>query len=206
MLTRDSMRWFYRPLPDVERRRARLARLAAARALAGGSAAGADRDRRVRSAARRGRDVRRPAAGCRQHGATTSATAAWFTASSGWASSSTPPARHRAHRRLAPSGLPLEPSRAEPAAGNVPRARRVSRGISRSVGGHIGAPPRDYVCGSSTSRRPSPSRFRPSTVRRIVRPGKIETCGAVRRKSRALASMVPHSGVGGWAPRPRKPR
>jgi hypothetical protein len=38
-----------------------------------------------------------------------------------------------------------------------------------------------------------------------VRPGKIETCGAVRRKSRALASIVPHSGVGGWAPRPRNP-
>ena len=37
-------------------------------------------------------------------------------------------------------------------------------------------------------------------------PGKVTTHQARKMNSRASASMVPHSGVGGCAPRPRKPR
>ena len=49
-------------------------------------------------------------------------------------------------------------------------------------------------------------RLKASTVIRMARPGKVTTHQARRTNSRASASMVPHSGVGGWAPRPRKPR
>src|SRR6185437_516447 len=60
------------------------------------------------------------------------------------------------------------------------------------VGGGQAAPAR----GSSTSRRPSPSRFKPSTVSMMVRPGNTDTWGATRRKSRALLNMGP---TPGWA-------
>ena len=59
--------------------------------------------------------------------------------------------------------------------------------------------------GSSASRRPSPIRLMASTVIRMARPGNVTTHQARRMNSRAVASMVPHSGVGGWAPMPRKP-
>src|SRR5690606_31109941 len=59
--------------------------------------------------------------------------------------------------------------------------------------------------GSSASRNPSPTRLMASTVTRIARPGKVTTHQARRMNWRDSASMVPHSGVGGWAPRPRKP-
>jgi hypothetical protein len=48
-------------------------------------------------------------------------------------------------------------------------------------------------------------RLKASTVIRIARPGKVTTHQARRMNSRASASMAPHSGVGGWAPTPRKP-
>src|SRR6185295_2085188 len=60
--------------------------------------------------------------------------------------------------------------------------------------------------GSSASRRPSPTRLMARTVMRMARPGNVTTHHARRMNSRAVASMVPHSGVGGCAPRPRKPR
>src|SRR5439155_8035789 len=58
-------------------------------------------------------------------------------------------------------------------------------------------------CGSRMSRRPSPSRLRPSTVRKMARPGKIESHGAVLIWSRASDSMLPQLGKGGRTPRPR---
>ena len=59
--------------------------------------------------------------------------------------------------------------------------------------------------GSSASRRPSPIRLMASTVIRMARPGSHHPPGPERMNSRASASIVPHSGVGGWAPMPRKP-
>src|SRR5258705_6902483 len=55
---------------------------------------------------------------------------------------------------------------------------------------------------SSASRRPSPSKLRPSTARPIATPGAIETHGATRSRSRPSATIAPHDGVGGCAPRP----
>src|SRR5690606_4334081 len=62
-----------------------------------------------------------------------------------------------------------------------------------------------FSFGSSASRRPSPIRLIASTVSRMARPGSVTTHQARRMNSRASASMVPHSGVGGCAPMPRKP-
>src|SRR5690606_8787415 len=59
--------------------------------------------------------------------------------------------------------------------------------------------------GSSASRSPSPQRLMARTVTRIARPGKVTTHQARMMNSRASASIVPHSGVGGCAPSPRKP-
>src|SRR6185437_1513754 len=58
-------------------------------------------------------------------------------------------------------------------------------------------------CGSRMSRRPSPSRLRPSTVRKIATPGKIDSHGTVLIWSRASESMLPQLGKGGRMPRPR---
>src|SRR5713101_8871085 len=57
--------------------------------------------------------------------------------------------------------------------------------------------------GSSRSRRPSPMRLKPTTVTRIARPGKVAIHGAVSMNERPVASIDPHSGVGGLAPSPR---
>ena len=64
-----------------------------------------------------------------------------------------------------------------------------------------------FSLGSSASRKPSPIRLMASTVvTRIINPGKGHNPpGARRMNSRASASIVPHSGVGGCAPMPRKP-
>ena len=56
--------------------------------------------------------------------------------------------------------------------------------------------------GSSTSRRPSPSRFRPSTLTSTVSPGATVIHGAATMKSRPLAMMAPKVGVGGGGPTP----
>src|SRR4051812_10172746 len=55
-------------------------------------------------------------------------------------------------------------------------------------------------CGSRMSRRPSPSRLRPSTVRKMARPGNTESHGAVVIWSRASDNMLPQLGNGGRAP------
>jgi hypothetical protein len=57
--------------------------------------------------------------------------------------------------------------------------------------------------GSSTSRRPSPSRLNASTAAMMAAPGKKLIQGAVVRKVRPSLIMVPQLGVGGWVPRPR---
>src|SRR2546427_9248004 len=53
-----------------------------------------------------------------------------------------------------------------------------------------------------SSRRPSPSRFNPSTAAPIASPGKSDTQGATRSRSRPSATIAPHDGVGGCAPSP----
>src|ERR1700690_1053466 len=62
-----------------------------------------------------------------------------------------------------------------------------------------------FSFGSSASRRPSPVRLNANTDIRIARPGKVTTHHALWMNSSALASIEPHSGVGGCAPRPRNP-
>src|SRR5690606_40090728 len=63
-----------------------------------------------------------------------------------------------------------------------------------------------FSLGSRASRNPSPIRLMASTVTRMASPGKVTTHQARWMNSRASASIVPHSGVGGWTPMPRKPR
>ena len=57
--------------------------------------------------------------------------------------------------------------------------------------------------GSSRSRRPSPSRFRPSTADAIAMPGNTARRGAWNSRVCASASMRPQDGWGGWVPKPR---
>ena len=62
-----------------------------------------------------------------------------------------------------------------------------------------------FSFGSSASRRPSPNRLKASTVSRMARPG---TPAPTRRADRTAArrpAWCPIPGVGGCAPRPRKP-
>ncbi len=61
------------------------------------------------------------------------------------------------------------------------------------------------IFGSRASRKPSPARLMATAVTRIARPGKVTIQGCERMNSRESASIEPHSGVGGCAPRPRKP-
>ncbi len=60
--------------------------------------------------------------------------------------------------------------------------------------------------GSSTSRRPSPSRLKPSETMKIARPGIVATHHWSKRNLRPEEIISPHSGSGGCAPSPRKPR
>ena len=59
---------------------------------------------------------------------------------------------------------------------------------------------------SNRSLNPSPTRFSPSTVSMIARPGNVVKWGATRRNCLPSFSMEPHEGVGGCAPSPRKLR
>src|SRR5690606_36501952 len=68
----------------------------------------------------------------------------------------------------------------------------------------IGHALRVLICGSRLSRRPSPSRLKPSTDRKMARPGKMATHGASWIISRASVSIEPQDGNGGCMPRPRK--
>src|SRR5690606_33354506 len=63
-----------------------------------------------------------------------------------------------------------------------------------------------WLPGSLTSRRASETRMAPSTVSVRPRPGPMIWNGAAARVSRLSESTLPHSAVGGWAPRPRKDR
>src|SRR5262249_49167254 len=59
--------------------------------------------------------------------------------------------------------------------------------------------------GSSTSRSPSPSRLKPRLTTKMAMPGMVETHHWSRMYSRPEEIIAPHSGIGGCAPRPRKP-
>src|SRR5215472_18503889 len=58
--------------------------------------------------------------------------------------------------------------------------------------------------GSLRSRKPSPSRLKPSTVTMIASPGRVARCGESRMYDKPKASVAPQLGVGGGTPRPRK--
>src|SRR6516162_5244556 len=58
--------------------------------------------------------------------------------------------------------------------------------------------------GSSTSRKPSPTRLMPMTVMLIAIPGASEIHGAVSTKARPLLIIRPQSAAGGCTPKPRK--
>src|SRR5712692_7540951 len=51
-----------------------------------------------------------------------------------------------------------------------------------------------------------PMRLKPTTVTRIARPGNVAIQGAVSINERPVASIDPHSGVGGLAPSPKNDR
>ncbi len=55
----------------------------------------------------------------------------------------------------------------------------------------------DQSRGSKRSRRPSPSKLQPSTVRKIAAPWNQASQGASSMKPIALRSMFPQVGVGG---------
>src|SRR4029079_44404 len=69
---------------------------------------------------------------------------------------------------------------------------------------HFAPAPR-LMRGSRKSRSPSPKRLKPMTTMKIAMPGAVAYHHASGRNSRDAAIMRPHSGVGGGAPRPRKP-
>src|SRR3989338_4711938 len=63
--------------------------------------------------------------------------------------------------------------------------------------------PQPRMRGSRRSRRPSPRRFSPRTVRAMAPPGNTAYQGFRDRKFCASFSMSPQDGCGGWVPRPR---
>src|SRR5690606_12695373 len=62
------------------------------------------------------------------------------------------------------------------------------------------------LLGSSTSRRPSPRKQKPSETMTMAKPGMVATHHWSRMKARPREIIAPHSGNGGCAPSPRKPR
>src|SRR5207247_2224084 len=64
--------------------------------------------------------------------------------------------------------------------------------------------PTSRWCGSSASRRPSPRKFTQRTVMRMARPGNHTSHGARVVNCRLPFSRLPHVGVGGCTPNPRK--
>src|SRR5574337_1400442 len=60
--------------------------------------------------------------------------------------------------------------------------------------------------GSRASRNPSPSRLYARTVTRMAIPGKTESHQAISMFAFPSVRMLPHVGVGGRTPRPRKER
>ena len=59
---------------------------------------------------------------------------------------------------------------------------------------------------SITSRRPSPSKLNPSATMQIAKPGNVATHHWSKMNFRPVEIMAPHSGSGGCAPKPMKPR
>ena len=56
------------------------------------------------------------------------------------------------------------------------------------------------------SLRPSPTKLNPRTTIKIAKPGKRENHHVSGKKEAPLATIVPRSGVGAWAPNPKKLR
>ena len=54
------------------------------------------------------------------------------------------------------------------------------------------------------SFRPSPTKLNPRTTINIAKPGKSENHHVSGSKDAPFATIVPRSGVGGWAPKPKK--
>src|SRR5256886_9598296 len=82
--------------------------------------------------------------------------------------------------------------------GGAQRAELVAQGAqARRVIGDVG-----HARTSSASRKPSPMRLTASTVRPIASPGKSDTHGATRSRSRPSATLAPQEGGGGGAPSP----
>ncbi len=120
-------------------------------------------------------------------------------------------------KAMAVSDLPLpdSPTRpsVSPAASEKPTSRTARAGprwvcssTDRSRTSSSGMPgPQRFLArrGSSRSRRPSPSRFSPSTAIAIATPGNTASRGAWNISVCASLSMRPHEGCGGCVPRPR---
>src|SRR5207249_798424 len=87
-------------------------------------------------------------------------------------------------------------------------ATRRSRADDHVIVGHrvsLAAGPAPRSLGSSTSRRASPSRLKPSTTMKMARPGKMPAHGAfVICPWAAAVSMPPQLGTSGGTPTPRK--
>ena len=54
------------------------------------------------------------------------------------------------------------------------------------------------------SFRPSPTKLKPRTTIKIAKPGNSENHQVSGNTEAPFATIVPRSGVGGWAPNPRK--
>src|SRR6185436_20305322 len=87
-------------------------------------------------------------------------------------------------------------------------AHRLDRtGAGGEGDAQIGDVDQHHRClGSSTSRKPSPSRLKASDTVRMAMPGAVGTHHCSKMKRLAVATIAPHSGEGGCAPMPRNPR
>src|SRR5204863_5750923 len=98
------------------------------------------------------------------------------------------------------------PARADRARGTAVDAQlpEEARPIVRALRfGHTASVPHHSQT-SRASRRASPSRLKPMTAMKITTPGMVETHHCPGRNARPRAIIAPQSGVGSWAPTPRK--
>src|SRR5262249_52670165 len=90
----------------------------------------------------------------------------------------------------------------EPPAADELHPGQVGEEVTLGHGRRRAAQTRSF--GSMVSRSQSPSRLTPSAVNASAAPGNSASHHATYRKSRLSESMLPHAGVGGWMPKPRK--
>src|SRR5260221_469918 len=109
-----------------------------------------------------------------------------------------------AGQRLAGPGL-ADDAEALAAHGEADAAHRLRVAEAQDEVAHL-EQGRGHRCfGSSTSRRPSPSRLKPKLTTAMAMPGIAATHHWSSMYLRPAAIIAPHSGAGGCAPRPRKP-